>query len=411
MKRRLMGLLTVGAALFIACNSEKDFYDSNSLAAQKEAQYEHAFIQRYGKIAPDQDWGFGTVSNSMKAVRGVDANANNWGTYVNVPMPLTEAQIQVVSEWFRTNKTPKGIAVNWSDFFAQQVSSLPNGYAKHMNYLTCGDGNEHINNFNAGTCSENGNVCYDLVPNESSDQNNWKKYHSDRIQFMVNSSTSTFGYYNSLDSKDYHDYVIIPGDRIDPLVAGMYFVGFDYQANGQADNQKVSLDGYYNDWIIKITPGIYKDAHRIIAEDLGAIGDFDFNDAVFDVAFQSDASIVTLQAAGGILPLYIEVGDQSKEVHDLFGVSHSTMVNTGKVSKAPVIFRLPPCNDINEVKIRVENEVVDYYLNAECGKAPKKICVPTTYEWTKEQERIDNKYPKFKDWVGDPSINWLDSKN
>lgn len=118
-KNLLTGMLAASAALFVACSSEKDYYDPNGAVAQKEAQYELAFTKRYGKIASDQDWGFGTAS-SVKAVRGVDANANLWGTYVNVPDPLTDAQIKVVSDWFRAHKTPEGIAVNWSDFLCNR---------------------------------------------------------------------------------------------------------------------------------------------------------------------------------------------------------------------------------------------------------------------------------------------------
>ena len=75
-----------------------------------------------------------------------------------------------------------------------------------------------------------------------------------------------------------------------------------------------------------------------MAEDLTISGgDFDFNDVVFDAVTVNGATVVTLQAAGGTMPLYIE----DNEVHELFGVSQSTMVNTyDKQAKAPVIFRL-----------------------------------------------------------------------
>jgi hypothetical protein len=74
------------------------------------------------------------------------------------------------------------------------------------------------------------------------------------------------------------------------------------------------------------------------------------------------ATVVTLQAAGGTMPLYIE----DNEVHELFGVSQSTMVNTyDKQAKAPVIFRLKNrYNDIKDIPVRV-NDVI---LPAEVGK-------------------------------------------
>lgn len=67
-------------------------------------------------------------------------------------------------------------------------------------------------------------------------------------------------------------------------ILGAYYVGFDFEATGQNPNQQVAADGYYSDWIVKISPAVYTNAYRIIAEDLGDSDDFDFNDVVFDVA-------------------------------------------------------------------------------------------------------------------------------
>ena len=98
-------------------------------------------------------------------------------------------------------------------------------------------------------------------------------------------------------------------------------------------NQNTPPDGDYSDWIVRIVPAKYIKAQRIMAEDLTVSGgDFDFNDVVFDAVTVNGATVVTLQAAGGTMPLYIE----DNEVHELFGVSQSTMVNTyDKQAKAP----------------------------------------------------------------------------
>lgn len=174
---------------------------------------------------------------------------------------------------------------------------------------------DHVNNFNANNGS---------------------------IMLMQSSSTFSFGYNNSLDSKEHYEYTI-------QYIDGAYYVGFDFLADGQNPNQQEAADGYYSDWIVKVSPAIYKNTKRIIAEDLGGSDDFDFNDVVFDVALLGDATVVTLQAAGGTLPLYIEAAGANREVHDAFGVSRATMVNTTGKQVTPVMFRLPKCNDINEV--------------------------------------------------------------
>ena len=218
------------------------------------------------------------------------------------------------------------------------------------------------------------------------------------IMLMQNSGTSSFGYRASLDGKMHYNYTI-------QYIEGAYYVGFDFEATGQNPNQQVAADGYYSDWIVKISPAVYTNAYRIIAEDLGDSDDFDFNDVVFDVATNGGATIITLQAAGGTLPLYIEVGGDSREVHEIFSVSSTTMINTGAgATKAPVMYRVDGTGAVN-VKVEGQNAEV-YTLKAEIGKAPQKIRVETRYEWTAERQDINDKYPGFADWVADPTANW-----
>ena len=64
----------------------------------------------------------------------------------------------------------------------------------------------------------------------------------------------------------------------------------------------------------------YKVRGRIMCEDLGNIGDFDFNDVVFDATIMNDGSInIIIHASGGTLP--ITVADRP--------VTLGTMMNTG----------------------------------------------------------------------------------
>lgn len=394
MKKKLnFWFLAIGVVALSACSSDNDLYDPAKAAAKKEAQYEAAFVKKYGTIAADQDWGFGAAKASAVITRGIDPNANMWGDYVNVPSPVNDMEKAKVIDWFKTHKNPESIPVNWSDFFIQQVYKGKVAYtakdnnnrmigSDKMNQLLVGVNDEHAYNFNNGDCSET-NV------------NN--QYH-DKIMFMVDSNTERFGYSNSADGgKKYYDYTI---QEID----GAYYVGFDFSANGQNTNEQVDADGYYSDWIVKICPATYTNAYRIIAEDLGESDDFDFNDVVFDVATNGGATIITLQAAGGTLPLSIQVGSDEREVHELFGVPVTTMVNTGALSKAPVMYRVA---GTDAVEILVQGQTAGTYkLKGDIGKAPQKIAVPTTYEWTKERESIESKYPNFSAWVSNKTIDW-----
>ena len=405
--------LSFGAMLTIAAGAtfiNSSCSSNDAPTYDPSASYQDNFVKTFGNIDPKNDWGFGQdIPCAPKPTKGVNANANEWGGYVEVPDTLTEAQIATVTSWFASHPNPQGIAVNWSDFFVQQVSSTE--YGKNMDLLTCGTAEEHINNFNSGDGSTNGNVCYWQDPNN---QNN-RRYRSDKIQFMVNSSTECFGYHESRGTvnQQYNDkYVIIPGSMIDSSVSGMYFVGFDYNSSkGPNSPENIDADGYYNDWIVKITPGLYTPkGQRIMCEDLGTTADFDFNDIVIDVYNDwkgypgnewTAATIVTVRAAGGTLPATVA----GKDIHNLFGVDTKDMVNTG-IKTAPVaIFRIPQVNNAKDIHIMVGNDGGTWELKTATGAAPQKILVPSTTRWSKEYKNIVKSYPDFEKYVQNAADN------
>ena len=408
-------ILFVGITALAMASCTHDDYAPVS----KQEQYQAVFEKEFGAVNPNVNWGFTpqqvfTFDKDGKLIgtRGANTNANEWGGYVEVPEPLTEAQIQKVTTWFTNHPNPQGIAINWSDFFVQQVSSTE--YGKNMDKLTCGTAEEHINNFNHGDGSTNGNVCYWQDPNN---QNN-RLYRSDKIQFMVNSSTECFGYHESRGTfnQQYNDkYVIIPGSMIDSSVAGMYFVGFDYNSSkGEGSSENINADGYYNDWIVRVAPGLSAPgaAKRVMVEDIidsnlasAKTSDWDFNDAVFDVRFENvnnqNYAVITLHAAGGTKYLTIGgEGDKGVEVHKALCVEEQgTMINTGNGATRPVaIFRIPVAdnvNNANDIPVYVGAQI----LEAKQGQATQKLCVPTDVKWMKERVQFINSYDQFKDYV------------
>lgn len=215
--------------------------------------------------------------------------------------------------------------------------------------------------------------------------------------------------------------------------------------SGSADKQWVKAgscaDGYYSDWIVAITPGILKDKDtqpedsgtsdtwggwvRIIAEDLSVAQrtDFDFNDVVFDVRINTakTKAQIKLKAAGGTLPLTVgwtgAVGTNylEYEVHNLYKVGTNVMVNThaknGVDGKDDVIKTLTGSfKSANDVKIMVQKRGEWIEITAHTGEPASKIQVKTTYQWCDERQEIDKKYPKFSDYVTNPSStsNWYE---
>ena len=292
--------------------------------------------------------------------------------------------------------------------------------SEKMNWLACGSNakeGDHIYNFNGGNASET-NV---------GEGNN--KFHNYKIMYMKDYNTTCFGFHDSYGSKYYYDsYVLIPGDIIDPIVAGMYFVGFDYQMQKYDNGElKVEPDGYYSDWIVRIAPGLNAPgtAKRVMVEDIidsnltsVTSSDWDFNDAVFDVKFEDVTipgtqetnwqnhnqrqAVITLHAAGGTKYLTIGgEGDKGVEVHKALCVEQSTMVNTVKdqgVTRPVAIFRIPVAdnvNNANDIPVYVGSQI----LEAKQGKATQKFCVPTDVRWMQERQQVRKTYKEFKDYV------------
>jgi hypothetical protein len=229
------------------------------------------------------------------------------------------------------------------------------------------------------------------------------------IELMYNSSTKRFGFHCSEDSKIHYNFRM---EKVD----GAYYVGFDFEANGDEPNEQVDRDYVFNDWIIKICPGKgdgRKDGtKRIIVEDLVARdnlehlddSDWDYNDVVFDIVIKNGRATITLLAAGGTLPLTVA----GHEVHEEFGLQERRPVNVNAgVTREPVTFEINVASDnINDIPVIVTNGGTSYELLSNKGQAPAKICVGTDYKWCDERQNIKTVYPKFAEWATKNPTDW-----
>ena len=362
-----------------------------------QAKYEQAFIERFGQPAPNQTWGFGNVTKAL--TRAANPNNNQWFVEMNLEKPadITEAEKKHVMDWFATHTKADETTFDFKNYFVQNVDYSNNIYTTsnsngaQVSISSSGHMDKIFANMNAeGTVSD--------------DVNNFNT-GSGSIMLMQNSETQYgFGYEESYGTDDKHvanNYLMAEIEV--PGVGKGYYVGLDYQAKKNGEGINLEPDGKYDDRVLKIVPAQLKADVRVIAEDLSVNenSDFDFNDVVFDVKFgypQWDKTTIILQAAGGTLPLY--VGGQ--EVHEKFGVSTSTMVNTGDgISKAPVSFVLDSRFDgnANGILVEVEKDGVKIPITAQRGKVASKIAVGTDYVWCLERQDIVKKHPNFGKYV------------
>lgn len=387
---------------------------------------------------------------------------------------VTEYEIQVVSKWFRTTKitNPENYRANLhiSDFFIQDVSSdidrNTNGTPKYptqnydfaMDQLRFGSINSsndpsdntwtHINNFNRGS--------------QNFEPHLHKSNTKRTIMYVESSGTEDFAYHSSDNdaSTFYHNWVLVHLSWDEVMQDGQthrrdgYYLAFDYESH-KTNGDNIPTDNYYSNWIVKITPANYitQDEswpRRIMCEDLGNTFDYDFNDVVFDVFFQkkdetSSEAVITIQAAGGTMPIYVGVDPTADnasayEVHKLLGydgTSNFPPINAGPSTKshAVAIYRLSQYvgtdgnlhnysaneNNPDLIKIYVVNtdkktatDVVNEIRQVSAtergiNNAPQKFACPNSVLWLKELDFIEYGYPHFKDWVSEKNGNYGES--
>lgn len=263
----------------------------------------------------------------------------------------------------------------------------------------------------------------------------WGKQSGQNAILATDSNFNEVEYHCSADSK-YHDkYIIVhlTGDDY----SGWY-LGMDFEGSGPNSNQRVKADGVCNDWIIKISDAgqSFFNPARILCEDLGS-NDFDFNDIVFDIAakIENDAALVTVtvKAVGGTLPVCLCYDGQEfcingvSELHELLGVPVNCPVNVdaydGCSSVKDVSWKIGFGKVYNEAQYNYPDQQLNLQkfnvLIQQGSRAewltirsldsrstlhvPQMICVPATVEWPEEFEPITTKYPKFRQWVENPT--------
>ena len=411
MKKIVLFLMSMLA--LVGCN--KHDFETLSIQEVKEVQYADAFYEHFNnKIAETQTWGFGNRAFTRTAM----PNSNEWGTangvgYVNFPKPadITAEELEAVLAVFNeVGETSYESILDVDSFFVQQVYCGPNGH-KMTELATTVDYTRNVNvicwwPYEDEIIEANVDPYDDIINNF----NNGK--YSDNAEqgcmLMYNSATKDFSFKTTQSG----------GERIYnhwrmEKINGNYYVGFDHEAWRQAPanaNEEDFRDYIYNDWIVKIVPSIgyseeedaVKENGRIICEDMGTVGDFDFNDVVFDATiYESGKTVITILAAGGTLPITVAGVD----VASVMG----KMVNTikGGATHAPYTFVASDTyENLIDIPIVVSQtdaagHVTSWELSAKMGEAPQKICVPTTFRWCQEykEHSIDKAYPGFTEWV------------
>jgi hypothetical protein len=165
-------------------------------------------------------------------------------------------------------------------------------------------------------------------------------------------------------------------------------------------------------------------------EDLGSIGDYDFNDVILRVS-EPDASgnaKVELVAAGGTLTVAVVYGNTTlwSDVHGEEGFNNSAFVNVGTdkyVTDYPsktINIGSNPIYNLTDLKLIVNNvsgtnqQLASTTVSAKAatGQAPQCLCVPAGWKWPKEKSSICTVYNtedfSITNWIqnADSATDW-----
>lgn len=327
-------------------------------------------------------------------------------------------------------------SLNYSVDYLHFKSMTGNDFAVGF---TPDEGWTHINNFNYG--------------NSNFDPEDVKDRGFREIKFVHSSGTEDFACRSSMAAQNswIHDWVLVHLEwEEDGKQRDGYYLGFDF-SNTTGDT-KIEADGFYSNWIVKITPAFFaksENTGRVMCEDLGGNYDFDFNDIVFDVAYDASKTqaVICLMAAGGTLP--IVAGHNTRyEAHFMLGeenvekpvnvdaptgtkrdvavyrIDATDYLTAGSldISKIPILVKYKGesgyTNTTDPVKQFGNSALTDEEYNSQYGKPnnplttptgkqiPRKFVTAIGVDWMKELQCIDEGYQKFKQWVKLPTYTY-----
>ncbi len=398
----MTAMLSISAA-FMSC-SNKEVFDQEAAEQAKvletEKQYKEAFVKHFGEVDPNQSWDFSQINNPSDELN-VRTRANNNPTPVWTSPSVNIFEMLYDTFTFRM-KYPHAVTdfeevkqlvesqpvVDWPYDYAQinlhpfysHGASVVNYYFLGVQYKS--NGRRKVNSF-----------CF------LSGGNEWSSIVSD-LSFFTTANMNSYIIANTTNMEGADGFKWIVASRNTKLFSAsetietlekckLFTVNNHTYAAFDCNN-----DGIYHDlicWVEDLSP-----AKRYMVEDLGGIGDFDFNDIVFDVVYNKARNKYEciVRTMGGTLDFSINVGNTTPWVKgDNFDVT--TMYNTidtdydleKEYARFDVNGWVPENNDVT---VTVEGKNGTFVLPfPKNGEIPYMVATNIGKAWSKERVNVN----------------------
>ena len=397
------------SAVFTGCSKSDDLYDADAVKQQQQEEqiaqlrtaYNEAFKKEFGSIAPGHTWGFERAN--VTSTRGEVYKTSFEGMVM--PAIINGNDKNVIKAF--NNSTD--IVTELPDFIKSGTYILQHA-AKQTNQGGTGDQHHtmaqlqaydfsadtnpwrNVENFGSKCGGVNGQNVFSIV-------DEFNNQFGKGCTIMTGMGTPVAGQplfkWTSTSGVECTNYII-------KRVKGEYYLGLGYSNDNTTK---------YDAWIIKLLPATAIEPStsrgRVFCEDLGAGGDIDFNDVVFDAEILNNGKVdITILAAGGTLPIYV-AGQK---------VTLGTMMNTGvnntnnkqKISLNKNDAKKLGISSVADIPVSVEIDGVLVPIENIDGNAPGKIFTFINVRWAKEYTNIKRAYPNFKEYVNNATpIDWF----
>ena len=406
--------------MFTSC-SKSDMYDANRVNENTVKSYEQQFVEAFGPVSKTQSWDFTTSAKA--STRGDEQPTVTWSQEQNengffqsfVNEDFEDVKSLVVStevqDWKPYAK------MNLHPVFSKGNGGMYSYYVIGVDYNDL-DNYEHawisINVkynswYSGGSAAKN--------PNNTKTNNlNFNTYRVIDTQAMADDK-SFFWYAVALFPETKKEWKDANADAWDNLKAkhelktckmftvnGRQYVAFDCNGDKDYSDLICLLENYQ----VKEAEIVSEVAKRYMMEDLGSVGDFDFNDCVVDLTKTtwSDGKVETkgvVRALGGKLDIAILIGGKqvwAKSAQE--GLDVKTMYNTTNINMNNAYGEFdasdwqPLENNIAfSVKGANAQDITNQIEFPKTGTIPQMVAVKTDHDWMSERTRV-------------PSISWFE---
>lgn len=228
--KKFLFFAAIAALTLSSCTSEDDFAQTKQEVLQNN-------VSAFGKHSSSVDVTIGSMKGFMS--RGVDVNGNQWSY-----MPEYPTNVADVMDYIGSQTNPTSVEwPGWTFYYVQHVDGAHHKYSykdwngamhdnidgtasmEHLQILENSGEWAHVYNFNAGKCD-----------NEAT--------HNSVLMTDGFNGAKTLNEYSSSTIQKWCLFVY----------EGEYYLGFDFDS--KKGDGEIPGDGIYDDWVVKIIPGV-----------------------------------------------------------------------------------------------------------------------------------------------------------